>query len=91
MKRFPSWGVGWHSCMVHSREGSCPHCGWESDIMRVKEMMPYMVGFDNGGPPKRGFLGAFIFECPTCFEKFWFHAEKNTVEYLATFHDAWPK
>ena len=34
--------------------------------------------------------GAFIFECPQCFEKFWYHACRESIDLLVLV-DAWPK
>lgn len=91
-----SWGVSWCPGMAHCGDlESCPSCNWSNNhtLTRGPQGMDFMVGYDSGAPcdPDDDQAGAFVFECPACFEKFWFHANTATLDYLSTCLAAWPK
>lgn len=92
MAAIRSWGVRWSPAFAHSELGHCPECGWSGHYIgdSSDRYMEHLVGYDSGvhgGHNK----GAFIFECPKCFEKFWHHAYGRQVEYLHKNNSAWPK
>jgi hypothetical protein len=87
-----SWGVSYQGDYVHSPGYDCPHCHWKDQWanLRIKTLVPYIVGFDATLTKGAKLPGAFIIECPKCFEKFWFHAAAPSVDLLKLM-DAWPK
>lgn len=96
MKNPRSWGVHWSPSIVHSNRGDCeaPQCRSSLFLCGTEDidyLMKYMVGYDSGVLGSICTRGAFIFECPKCFEKFWFHAGIGVVERLSATHPAWPK
>lgn len=89
-KSLRSWGVRFNQDFSHSLDFSCPYCEWRSDGMSIRNMVYYLVGFDTTCRRGNGFPGVFIFECPQCFEKFWYHACRESIDLLVLV-DAWPK
>jgi hypothetical protein len=53
-------------------------------------MASYLVGFDTAYRKDKDYPGGFIFECPQCFEKFWYHAGRESIDLLVEIN-AWPK
>ncbi|MFH0873447.1 MAG: hypothetical protein V1846_01255 [Candidatus Komeilibacteria bacterium] len=95
VKQVHSWGVSYNKAIPHSGDLGCPVCGWESPSggIDLTEMAAYLVGFDtelSGLSQDEECMGGFIFECPHCFERFWFHAADCSID-LLIFIDAWPK
>jgi hypothetical protein len=72
-----------------------PECSWNLPLGPKAYL--YIVGFEHGGQYKNEFesliLGKLIFECPTCFEKFWIHAGWEWLDHdsLILFCPNWPK
>ena len=89
MSQFRSWGIVFSDDMYHSSGYKCK-CGFEipSDFMLYDQLL---VGFSTSSTPKEGYVGVGIFECPQCFEKFWFHFESSFVRILQEELPKWPK
>ena len=84
MNKIPSWGVHYTSDIPLAKNWCCQNCGWEA--LRNTSTHQHCVGFSKEVPsPKictsnRKKTGGIIFECPRCFEKFWFHTVDVIVE-----------
>ncbi len=92
MRPLRSWGVSFSDAISHSADLCCPKCGWrdESYCLDIVKMTPYLVGFTTEMRKDDESPGGFIFECPECFEKFWYHAGRSSID-LLVFLNSWPK
>ncbi len=88
---YDSWGL-FEESANRSRDWGCPNCDWR-DLGTV--LFRQVVGFrahtpyeDSLGTVKMGLL---IIECPRCFEKYFFHVDKNFAQRVAARCYQWPK
>lgn len=91
-KTFESWGVVWTPAIEHSPFFDCEKCDWPfldlgSGATVTEEACKQVVGYErssSGG-------GKIVFECPVCFEKYWFHASRLIFLEIMGKCSAWPK
>ncbi|MBA3733260.1 hypothetical protein H0W91_02695 [Patescibacteria group bacterium] len=90
MSEFKSWGVTYSSDMYHGMDHSC-HCGAEFPF-QTQLRANLIVGFTQTAGPQRSDRGGIaIFECPKCFEYFWFHLGVSSPKVYKMFAPKWPK
>lgn len=77
-----SWGYEYNSSLQHSSDAHCPNpeCNWQ--LQNMESPMgwnQHIVGFSIEAPTsgRQGRIGAFIVECPSCFERYFFTVPKS--------------
>ncbi len=94
MPELKSWGMVWTEAIPYSAGWRCENssCTWE--VPFGDEAYKYIVGFACEPAYKdviHLIVGKAIFECPMCFEKFWFHFSDQLVKYAKQWCPNWPK
>lgn len=86
MNEISSWGKTLPQGAKRSGElGGCPYCGHNYGDMIVSywgipdtQLLKQVIGFSTNYPVSKAHsVGVVVIECPKCFEKSWFHVEKE--------------
>jgi hypothetical protein len=95
--KWKSWGVLWSPDIYHALDHECA-CGAElvgSSSNHLKALAPLLVGFSTDAPLRSNeyftHVGAAIFECDVCHEKFWFHLSEVGAQIFKGYIPRWPK
>jgi hypothetical protein len=95
-KKYTSWGESYHPGIHRSNDWGCPQCNWSIVSLSAPHegIRENLIGFSVNQPiPSRreNIVGILLFECPECFEKFWFHATNDAIAVIRSSSAKWPK
>ena len=96
--KFRPWGQRYNPNMYYALDHDCV-CGWGYTSQKVpiedrnKEYAKHIVGFYTDGPKSSNpeTIGIFIFECPGCFQLFWYHVSGESIKLYKNLCPLWPK